>query len=254
MKKLISFIIPALNEEKNIEKAIDGVLVSLKKFKISGEIIVVNDGSVDNTSLLIEKKIKEFPETIKIISHQAPQGMGASFWDGVDNALGDVVVMFPGDNENDSQEILRYYWLMDHVDFVVPFVFNKETRPFFRRFLSSLYGFIIRISFSINLNYINGTVLCRRSVLKELEHRSTGFFLQTDILVRVIKKGYLFAEVPHRLNLRKSGSSKAIKMSSLVCLIKEYLCLISDYYFKRKKLFKKQFAADSITFIRRNEK
>ena len=217
----LSVIIPALNEEKNIEEAITGVLESLKKFKISGEIIVINDGSMDNTSFLIEKKIKDFPEIIKMISHQTPQGMGASFWDGVDNAIGDVVVMFPGDNENDSQEILRYYWLMDHVDFVVPFVFNKETRPFFRRFLSSLYNFIIRVSFSINLNYTNGTILCRRTVLKSLEHRSNGFFLQTDILVRIIKKGYLFAEVPHKLNLRKSGSSKAIKISSLICLVRE---------------------------------
>lgn len=254
MEKLISFIVPALNEEKNIEAAINNVLKALKEFHLSGEIIVINDGSTDDTSLLVEQKISENPDIIKMISHKSPQGLGTSFWDGVDNAAGDVVVMIPGDNENDPQEILRYYCLMNHVDIVVPFIFNKEVRPFFRRILSSLYNFIIRISFSLNLNYTNGTILYRRSVLKDLNHRSTGFFLQTDILVRIIKQGYLFAEVPSRLSKRDSGSSKAIKFSSFLCLIKEYILLLRDYYFKRKQLFKKQFVTNSVTFLRHNEK
>ncbi len=251
----LSIIIPALNEEKNIEAAIDSTLIALEDFKISGEIIVINDGSTDNTGLLVEKKKKQFPSMMITISHQKPQGIGSSFWDGVDNASGDTVVMFPGDNENDPKEILRYYWLMNHVDIVIPFVFNKEIRSMSRRILSSLYSLIIRISFSLCLNYTNGTILCRRSILEKLEHRSKGFFLQTDILVRLIKKGYLFAEVPHRLSPREEGSSKAIEFSSFICLVKEYLCLLMDYYFRRNYLFKKEsIIKNSITFIRKNEK
>jgi len=250
----LSIIVPVLNEEKNIEAVINNALFSLKEFGISGEIIVVNDGSTDNTGLLVKEKIKEFPDTIKMISHKKPKGIGASFWDGVDNASGEVVVMLPGDNENDPREILRYYWLIEHVDLVIPFIFNKEIRPFFRRLLASLYNFIIRISFSVNFNYTNGTTLYRRSILKELEHRSFGLFFQTDILVRTVKRGYLFAEVPHRLNLRSSGHSKVIKFSSLIYLIKEYFCSLKDCCFKKRQIFKKEFAADSITAARRNEK
>ena len=249
----LSVIIPALNEEKNIETAIDSVLIAFKNFKSSGEIIVINDGSTDKTSFLVKEKIKKFPQVLKMISHEKPQGIGSSFWDGVNNATGDVVVLFPGDNENDPQEILRYYSLMDQVDFVIPFIFNKEIRSILRRFLSFLYNFIIKISFSINLNYTNGTILCRRSVLQSLEHQSKGFFFQTDILVRCIKKGYLYAEVPHRLNFREKESSKAIKFSSFICLVKEYLYLLRDYYFRRHLFKKNAIIIDSVTFIRKNE-
>jgi hypothetical protein len=143
---------------------------------------------------------------------------------------------------------------MEQVDLVIPFIFDKETRPFFRKLLSSFYNFIINVSFFVNFNYTNGTILYRKSILKELSHRSKGFFFQTDILIRTVKKGYLFAEVPHRLNLRASGSSKSIKFSSLMCLIKEYLCLLKDCCFKKRQIFKKEFAVDSITAVRRNKK
>ncbi|MFA5392130.1 MAG: glycosyltransferase family 2 protein [Candidatus Paceibacterota bacterium] len=250
----LSIIIPVLNEEKDILLVIDNAFVALKEFGIFGEIIVVNDGSMDSTPKLVEKKIKENSGLVRIVNHDKSKGIGASFWDGVDCARGEFVVMLPGDNENDPREILRYYFLMEQVDLVIPFIFNKETRSFFRRLLTSLYNFIIKISFSVNFNYTNGTTLYRRSILKGLEHRSNGFFFQTDILVRTVKKGYLFAEVPHRLNLRDSGSSKAIKLSSLICLVKEYLHLFKDYYFKRRQIFKKQFVTDSVTAFRRNEK
>jgi glycosyltransferase involved in cell wall biosynthesis len=249
MKK-ISIIIPALNEEKNILFVIDNALLALKEFGISGEIIVINDGSVDNTSFLVEKKIKEFPDIIKMIFHKKPEGIGASFWDGVDTARGEVVVMLPGDNENDPREILRYFCLMEHVDIVVPFIFNKEVRPFIRRLLSSWYNFIIRISFLVNFNYTNGTILCRRSVLKELEHRSKGFFITTDILIRTAKKGYLFAEVPSRLDARKSGKSNALSLSTFWRIFKEYLNLFLDIYF-REKPQKNQIIKESITYQRK---
>lgn len=254
MKPEITFIVPALNEEKNIEATIDSILMALEDFKIFGEIIVIDDGSTDKTALLTEEKIKQFPEIIKMIFHKTPQGIGASFWDGVDNAEGEVVVMIPGDNENDPKEVLRYYPLIKQVDIVIPFIYNPEVRPFSRRFLSKLYNWIIRISFSLDLRYTNGTCLYRKSLLKELGHRSYGFFFQTDILIRLVKKGYLFAEVPHKLNSRQSGASKALKFSSFIGLVQEYLYLFKDYYFGGKKEFSnKEFAADSITRLRKNK-
>ena len=86
-----------------------------------------------------------------------------------------MVTMLPGDNENDPWEILRYRRLLEHVDIVIPFVFNKEVRSVFRNALSFIYRFIINTTFLVNFNYTNGTVLYRKSILKELYYRSTGF-------------------------------------------------------------------------------
>jgi len=231
-KKYLTIIMPALNEERNIAGAIDDTLAAFDKFGINAEILVVNDGSTDSTQKLIKNKIDQFPGRVRIIDHARPCGIGASFWDGVDSAEGEFVCMLPGDNENEPSEILRYIGLLKEVDIIIPFVVNKKVRSGTRSFLSFLYRFIINITFSMSLNYTNGTVVYRKSLLKVLDSRRKGFFFQTDILVRLIKHGCLFAEVPYRLRTRKEGKSKAVSLRSLKEVTCGYLKLVKDIYFR----------------------
>jgi len=243
-------VITALNEEDNILAAINNVLNSFTDFDIAGEVIVINDGSTDKTAELTSLKIKE-DNRVRMISHGSPKGVGGSFWDGVDAAKGGVVICFPGDNENDCKEILRYYKLLEHVDIVIPFFFNREARSLFRNILSHIYRLIINSTFGVSFNYTNGTVLYRKSILEKLEHRSNSFFFQTDILIRLVKRGYLFAEVPYRLGARSSGVSKAISFPSFYKVVKGYLRLVRDIYFTPEiKSNKGQFTEDSLSLKR----
>jgi dolichol-phosphate mannosyltransferase len=249
-KMKITAVMPALNEAKNIEAAVTNTLKSFGDFAIEGEVLVVNDGSTDNTPEIVARLGQADPR-VKLLNHPKPQGIGASFWDGVDHASGDIVIMLPGDNENDPWEIFRYAKLIDQVDMVIPFVFNKEVRSLFRNTLSFAYRFIINTTFLIYLNYTNGTVLYRKSVLKTLKYRSTGFFFQTDILIRLLKKNYLFAEVPYRLGQRKDGVAKAVSFPSLLMVIRGYIKLVKDQYFSPKTT--EEFTEDSQTLKRRSE-
>ena len=244
----LSVIMPALNEESNISQAIQDTFEAIDFFKIKAEIIVVNDGSIDRTQGIVEEKIKEYPDRLKVIRHDNPQGIGASFWDGVGHAAGNVVVLIPGDNEVISSEVLRYYNLLEHVDMVVPFVFNKGVRSFFRRLLSSAFLFIINDTFNVNFNYTNGTVIYRKSILKEIPYHCGGFFYQTDILVRLVKKRYLYAQVPYKLRIRAGGRAKAVTLSSLCKVIKGYLRLVKDVYFNKVMSAQNaEFPEDSLT-------
>jgi hypothetical protein len=142
--------------------------------------------------------------------------------------------MLPGDNENEPREIMRYASLMKDVDVIIPFVFNRSSRSLFRQMLSYIYRGIINTTFFTTFNYTNGTVMYRTSVLKALGFRNSGFFYQTDILVRLVTGGYLFAEVPYRLRGRKKGRSKAVSLRSLRGVIKGYLKLVFDIYLSKK--------------------
>lgn len=244
----ISIIIPALNEGKNIIATIDNILNAFNKFNLDGEIIVINDGSTDKTEELVNDFISR-DNRVRIVNHKTPQGIGAAFWQGFDNSKNDSICLIPGDNENDPCEILRYFKLLEHVDIVIPFVFNKEVRSVFRNALSWVYRFIINATFKMNLNYTNGTVLYRKSILKDIEYRSSRFFFQTDILIRLVKRGYLFAEVPYKLSERLGGSSKAVSFPSFLNVAKGYVRLIRDRYFlKQKNPIKK----DTLTAKRQN--
>lgn len=242
----VSIIMPALNEAQNIGDAIHDCQDALDQMGIKGEIIAINDGSTDQTEAKIKNHMELDPR-VRLINHERPKGVGASFWDGVDNARGNFVVMLPGDNENDPMEIFRYYSLLNSVDIVIPFVFNTEVRPFFRNVLSFIYRFIINTTFLVNFHYTNGTVLYRKTLLDELEYRSDGFFFQTDILVRTVKHGYLFAEVPYRLGMRAQGVSRAITFPSLFQVIRGYLRLVRDIKFQPKSSVPKTFVEGSQT-------
>ncbi len=249
----ITVVMPALDEEKNILSAINAVLESFRDFGINGEIVVINDGSSDKTGELVKDVIGK-ENRVRTIRHDSPQGIGASFWEGVDAARGDIVVMLPGDNENDPGEILRYYKLLEHVDMVIPFLFNRESRSLFRNALSFIYRFIINSTFLVNFNYTNGTVLYRKSILQDLPYRNKSFFFQTDILIRAVKKGYLFAEVPYKLGSRRHGVSKAVSFPSFMKVVKGYIRLVRDHYFTKNANNEHGFSKDSLTGLRRNDR
>jgi glycosyltransferase involved in cell wall biosynthesis len=253
MNKL-SVIMPALNEEANIREAVTGVLKALGDLGIDGEVLIVNDGSTDKTQDIAQGLMVENSGKVFIVRHEKPKGIGASFWDGVDQARGDVVVMMPGDNENDPFEVLRYFKLLADVDMVVPFPLNKGNRSFSRNVVSFLFRSIINMTFCVNFNYTNGTILYRKSLLKQLSSRSYGFFYQADILIRLVKQGYLFAEVPYKINARKGGVSKALSLKSFLNVTKGYLKLVKDYYFSfnRKSLFV-DLCDDSQTKVRKDD-
>ena len=161
----LTVIMPALNEEANLTLALQNTLDALDSFGIDGEIIVVNDGSRDRTPDII-RELEEKDARVSSIHHDTPQGIGAAFWEGVDASTRDVVILIPGYNENDPWESLRYLALLEHVDMVIPFVFNKEARSLFRNFLSLAYRFIINTTFRIYFNYTNGTVMYRKSIIQ----------------------------------------------------------------------------------------
>jgi glycosyltransferase involved in cell wall biosynthesis len=228
----VSLIIPSLNEEKNISKTISNCLNALDSLNIKGELICVNDGSTDNTESLIKSMLNS-DKRVRLLNHNKPKGFGASFWHGVEVANGNAVTIIPGDNENDPWETLRYLNLIKEVDIIIPFVHNPYIRSFFRRLLSFLFLSIINNTFRTRLNYTNGTVIYKLSVLKQLQYQSSGFFFQTDILIRLIKSGYMFAEVPYRLGMREESVSKAISFPSLMNVIKGYIKLVIDHYIKK---------------------
>lgn len=230
----LSVVMPCLNEEANIAAAIGETLRAFDHYDIDGTIVVVNDGSSDSTAEVASGWV-ERDSRVSLLSHAKPQGVGASFWDGVKAAKGDFVMLMPGDNENDPLDALCYYYLTQDVDIIVPFIMNVEVRSQARRIISSLYRLVINISFGMNLNYTNGTVIYNRHLLNGIDLKTTGFLYQTELLIKLIRVGYFYAETPHLLASRGSGRSKALTLRSLLNVISGYLRLMWEVHFTRRE-------------------
>ena len=232
---LLSVIVPVLNEEDGIENALENICEAVERLVVKCEVIVVDNGSVDSTVEIVER-MQQHCDYIKLIPGVLPKGIGVAVWKGIRDSKGRYVVMIPGDGENDTWEILRYLPLMKDVDVIIPYVYNREVRTIFRRLLSKLYKLIINLSFGMLLNYMNGTVMYRRKILDSVNLHSKGFFFQTELLIKCIKCGYLYAEVPYKISPRDGGQQKAINLHSVFVVIKEYiLLLMAVYWFAGEK-------------------
>jgi glycosyltransferase involved in cell wall biosynthesis len=232
----LSVVMPCLNEQDNVATAIQRTLTAFVRYDIEGEIVVINDASTDGTAGVVRALAGRHPN-VRLIEHARPMGIGASFWDGVCNARNDFVTMFPGDDENDPDDALLCYYLTRDVDIIVPFIHNAEVRSIWRRLISSLYRFIINISFGMNLNYTNGTVVYNRAILDGVTLKSSGFLYQAELLIKLIRAGYLYAETPHFLLRRGSGKTKALTLKSFLQVTRGYLRLIWEIHVLRRTGF-----------------
>ena len=211
MKK-ISIIIPVFNEEKTIIKTIDsiiGIFPSLKKKRLIPEIIVINDGSSDQSY----QKLKNLKKII-LVSHHTNLGLGAAVRTGLNIAKergSEFVVKFDADLQHSVKDINQIIepLIINYSDIVYGNRFKKISykMPFIRRIGNKLFtGLMKKLTnwdlkdsqpgiFAINKNYLN-------------VFRIPGDYNYTQqILLDGYHKQMRFSHVDVSFNLRKSGDS-----------------------------------------------
>lgn len=229
----LSIIIPALNEEANLKSIVENVINEFSKNEFDYEIILINDGSEDKTKEIANEIASDEPR-VKVIHHQRPMGIGSCFREGIEVSTKESITWLPADGENDPNELIKYLPLLEHVDIIIPFVLNVGIRSWGRRILSSAYLWIINLSFGTMFNYTNGNVIYRRSVFEIVKPKSNGFFYQTECVIKAVRSGFIFAEVPVRLRNRPVGHSKALSLMSFYSVIKDFLFLFIEVHILRR--------------------
>jgi len=225
----ITVIMPALNEEQNVRKAVADLMDAFYDAAYDWEIVLVDDGSSDGTGRIVDEIARQ-ESRVMVIHHTQPCGIGYCFREGIEASRKEVITWLPADGENSPRELLKYLPLMEYVDIVIPFVVNKASRPLGRRILSAIYLSIINLTFRTRFNYTNGNIIYRRDVFGVVKPRSNGFLVHAECLVRAIKAGFTFAEVPVTLNKRIEGDSKALLFRSLLSVVREYIAFFLLFY------------------------
>lgn len=133
----ISLVLPVYNEEENIKYAVEKCNSALKKGFNEYEIIVVNDGSTDNSSVEIDKVLTEF-SSVKKINFKKNLGQTAATFAGIKKSTGKYIVTMDSDMQTDPEDI---YVLLNYID-KYDFINGKRTtrEDGFKRKISSLIG------------------------------------------------------------------------------------------------------------------
>ena len=226
----ISLVFPAWDEEEYIEKAVFEATKALKNLTNNYEIIIVDDGSIDKTRE-IAKKLAEEDNHIKVLYHKTNQKLGKTLRTGISAAQKDLILYSDIDLPFDFKEIRKMVALMEltNADIISAFRFNRAEKEFKRAIYSFIYNFLIKILFRVNIKDINCPAkLFKKSIFEKVELKSNGSFIDAELIVKSIKKGYKVRQMEVEYFPRTESRSRASSPGVIWGILKEMILLYRE--------------------------
>lgn len=165
----VSVVIPIYNEEENVERLFKALHEALSPLSTTYEVLLVDDGSTDETWPLMKKYTGEYPG-FRLIRFRRNFGQTAAMSAGFDNAQGEVIITMDADLQNDPADIPRLLELMDDdVDVVSGWRKDRKDRFLNRRLPSILANALISKITGVHLHDYGCTLKAyRREVMKNV--------------------------------------------------------------------------------------
>ena len=215
--KSISVVLPVYNEEENVGKLIEEANKVLSDITNDYEVIIVNDGSSDNTGQIIDRYVKEGKAVH--IKHEDNLGYGNALISGFNNAKKDIVFFTDGDLQFNISELGNYINLLDKYDGVVGYRVSRKDN-FIRRINAFGWKSFINFVYGLNIKDPNCAFkIFRRDVIKDIDLKSAGATINAELLIKLKDRGRSLVEVPvehfYRVNGVASGGNPSVIIKAL---------------------------------------
>jgi len=248
----LTIILPAYNEESNLEKCIRETVKAVDSLNASYEIIIVENGSKDNTFKIAQKLAEEYPVIRPI--HMDTPNVSKAIRNGYNIAKGNVVINLDVDLSTDMSHLRELFEYSKEYDIVTGSRYVNKTmvkRTFDRLFLSVVFNkILVRGLLGSKLKDNNcGFRALKRDVAVAIfaEIKDDNFFGLVELIIRAQKKGYKIKEFPvnWKENPRRIGLKRI--MDFLIPALKLWLELLMN---KKVKICKdKDLRIIFITFF-----
>ena len=244
MKKL-SVIIPARNEAENLWKCITEISSELEIHSIDNEILIIDDGSTDNTPIIIHSILAEY-KSVRYIKNDGENGFGRAIQLGLKEFSGDAVAIMMADRSDSPNDLIKYWnALNDGYECAFGSRFIKSSRvidyPVIKLVANRIVNILIRYSFNIDYNDVtNAFKMYKREVIAGCRPIiSPHFNLTVEIPLKAIIRGYSWKVIPISWKNREKGVAKLKlrEMGSRYFFIIAYLWL--EKYFSRGDYLRK---------------
>jgi len=201
----VSVILPAYNEQETIATVVKKAIRALNGLNCSYEIIVVDDGSTDNTRKEVEDLMALIPQPrLYIIAHRINKGLTAALLTGFRHTRAATAIFLCADLQSDPEEDIPKLLteIRNGYDIVVGW---RQGRRENKVFLSKVYNFVCARLFGLHLHDMNWIKAFRREVIEDIELRSDW---HRFILMLAAHRGYRITEVKTNWHPRRKGKSK----------------------------------------------
>ena len=220
----VTFGIPSYNNNYYCLETVRTIVKAMKKFKkISFEIIVIDDGSTDNTYNKINnfKKLKRV-KFLKIFKNNKNLGFARSCLKAAKLGNGKYFKIIHSGNIESVIDLRKYFINFGKHKIILSFM--KDNRFFFRKFLSLLCTFVFRFVSGVNIKYFQSAILCLRVDFIKYFPKNYGNFFVSSLIVNILYKNKKFIELEIKPIFKKG--STAVSFQNLISFIKSIFSII----------------------------
>ena len=217
----LSVVLPAYNEEDNIESTVNSCLLYLDKRFSDYEVIVVNDGSSDNTSDIVQK-LSITSNSIKLINHDINRGYGSALRTGFDNSIMNFIFFMDSDGQFDISELDQLIEKIENNNAVIGYR-RKRADASIRLINQKLYHQYIKIFFGLGVRDIDCAfkVFARSSYEKIKPIKSDGALFSAELLIKLLRNDVKIVEVPVNHYPRQYGAQTGANLGVIFKMFKE---------------------------------
>ena len=235
----LSVVIPARNEEGCIASTVRHLHLELSLNHVPHEIVVVDDGSTDQTLSILQSVRQTVPELVPV-QNLGQHGFGRAIIKGLDSMTGDCVVIMMADESDDCRDVVRYWNELNRgFDCVFGSRFIKGggviDYPWLKLKINRLANWFVRVLFHHGLNdTTNAFKAYRKTVIDGCRPLLAPHFnLTVELPLKAIVRGYSWTVVPITWRNRRTGEAKLKirEMGSRYFFIVAYIWL--EKYFSR---------------------
>ncbi len=239
LKGKVSVIMPAYNEEENILHNIEETIRVFDQFGCNYEIIVVDDGSIDNT---YKEALKAQNEQAVIVKrNRINRGKGRAIKHGFRFAQGDYIVFLDADLDLHPRQIKEFFDIMkrENADIVIgskrhsASVLNYPRR---RKIISYVYNLLVRILFASRIRDTQtGLKVFKRKVLDSLFHviLVKRFAFDVELLMVAHHIGYKISDAPIEINFGRKQRIGRIRVRDILNTYLDTLAIFYRMYLRR---------------------
>lgn len=201
----ISIILPVFNEALNIDAVLCGINDIVRSLNTKYEIIVVDDGSIDETAKILSTYKAD--QHFHVIHHSKNMGYGQALRSGFEAAKYEWTFFMDADRQFDFGEIQKLIPYTNTADFIIGYR-KKRNDPLRRSVNSKIYNIAVRLLFGLWVKDLNCAFkLMRTSMIQSFKLNTGGALINAEILVNARRRKYRIVEVPVSHYPRKGGSS-----------------------------------------------
>ena len=220
----ITAFFPCYNEQDNVTRVVEQAIQVLDGAGVDYEVIIVNDGSSDETGPVADRLAADH-ECVRVIHHPRNLGYGAALQSGFRAATKELVFYTDGDGQFDIAEMPALLPLMREYDIVSCYRLNRQDNVV-RKINGWLWTKVTGLVFSLRLRDIDCAFkLYKRAIFDQITMESTGALIDTEILARAAGRGYRITQRPVHHYPRTAGQQTGANLKVILRAFKELLAL-----------------------------